>query len=96
MYSVFQTVWHDCGFAWSDMEEWMEQKHVPAMQIIHIEVYRHKFLVMSTQGNIFRYLFVFPKTFYIFTVKTMQAHLFRYLFNFAVTFSLIFSHVNSS
>lgn len=38
MYSVFQTVWHDCGFAWSDMEEWMEQKHVPAMQIIHIEV----------------------------------------------------------
>ena len=38
MYSVFQTVWHDCGFSWEDMEEWMEQKHVPSMQIIHIEV----------------------------------------------------------
>ena len=36
-YTVFRTVWHDCGFAWEDMEEWMVQKHVPSMQILHIE-----------------------------------------------------------
>ena len=29
---------NDCGFAWSDIEEWMEQKHVPAMQIISVNL----------------------------------------------------------
>ena len=38
MYDIFQTVWHDCGFTWEDMQEWLVQKHVPSMQIIHIEV----------------------------------------------------------
>lgn len=38
MYDIFQTVWHDCGYTWEDMMEWLGLKHVPSMQIIHIEV----------------------------------------------------------
>ena len=45
---------------------------------------------MSTQVNMFRYLFYFPKTFYTFSVKTMQAHIFRYLFNLSLTFPQIY------
>ena len=37
-YDIFASVWYDCGFTWDDMEEWIDQKLVPAMQIIHIEV----------------------------------------------------------
>ena len=45
---------------------------------------------MSTQANMFRYLFDFPKTFHTFSVKTMQAHIFRYLFNLSLTFPHIY------
>ena len=45
---------------------------------------------MSTQANVFRYLFDLPKTFYTFSVKTMQAHIFRYLFNLSLTFPQIY------
>ena len=38
LYQMFSGVWHDLGYAWDDVEEWMVQKHIPAMQVIHVEV----------------------------------------------------------
>ena len=38
LYETFSTVWHDLGYSWEDCMEWMVTKHIPAMQIIHVEV----------------------------------------------------------
>jgi hypothetical protein len=38
LYELFAPVWHDCGYDWENMLEWLEKKHIPSMQIIHVEV----------------------------------------------------------
>ena len=38
LYQLFSGVWHDLGFAWDDVESWMMERHIPAMQVIHVEV----------------------------------------------------------
>ena len=38
LYEIFSGVWHDLGYTWDDCMEWMVTRHIPAMQIIHVEV----------------------------------------------------------
>ena len=46
----------------------------------------HEFLVISTEDDMFHYLFGFLKTFYTFLVLSIQTETLRYLFNFVETF----------
>ena len=38
LYELFSGVWHDLGYTWDDFLDWMVTRHIPAMQIIHVEV----------------------------------------------------------
>ena len=38
LYEIFSGVWHDLGYSWEDLKDWMTARHIPAMQIIHVEV----------------------------------------------------------
>ena len=38
LYETFSGVWHDLGYSWDDCMEWMVTRHIPSMQIIHVEV----------------------------------------------------------
>lgn len=38
MYQTFASVWHECGYSWDDMLSWLDETHVPSMQITHVEV----------------------------------------------------------
>ena len=51
-YEIFASVWHDCGFTWDDMVQWMDEKMVPAMQIIHVEV----ILIIITTSQLYKYI----------------------------------------
>jgi len=37
IYDLFSGVWHDMGYTWDDFLKWMVKRHIPAMQIIHVE-----------------------------------------------------------
>jgi hypothetical protein len=38
MYSIFSNVWHDLGYTWDDFLTWSDQRHVPSMQVTHVEI----------------------------------------------------------
>lgn len=37
MFNVFSSVWEELGYSWEGFLEWSEKKHIPAMQVTHVE-----------------------------------------------------------
>ena len=78
----FQICWNFLTHFWCYQLNWMDSISAAFSKL---ELF-HEFLVISTEDDMFHYLFGFLKTFYTFLVLSIQTETLRYLFNFVETF----------
>ena len=52
LYEIFSGVWHDLGYSWEDLKDWMTARHIPAMQIIHVEVKFYHWYQIGKDSNL--------------------------------------------
>ena len=58
LYEIFSGVWHDLGYSWEDLKDWMTSRHIPLMQLIHhVEVKFYYWYQIWEDSNLCSYHF---------------------------------------